>query len=124
MDQPEGPERTRGLAEAEAWLAARRLDSPLPVARQMAPHLVRFRQGFAALNGCRTIAIGFGASLTGEIWYPALSAWLRDNGYEPRSQEWARAESLIQALDRAYVAHANRPPEKEPEPAPGAGQDE
>jgi len=90
--------------------------------RQTAPYLIRMRQAFAALNGCRTVALGFGAALTGEIWYPSLSQWLRDQGYQPGTEEWARAEALIQALDRAYVAHANRPTEEAPKKPPGEGQ--
>lgn len=113
---PAGSERDRAAGEAEEWLAARQRDSPLPVVRQTAPYLTRMRQGWAALHGCRTVALGFGGAHTGEIWYPSLSQWLRDQGYQAGTEEWARAEALIQAIDRVYVAHVNRPREEEPKP--------
>lgn len=82
----------------------------MPEFAQPLPSLHRLWAGFWELSeGDRQVFFGaFGGAIYRTISYAAKSQWLRDHGYRPQSEEWMRADHLLRALDREYVAAKQR----------------
>ena len=118
-------ERERAEQAAKEWLAERRRANPLPDIELPYLPLQRLYAGFWRLQGDRSVIAGAMGSAVGAIPYLAKSQWLRDSGFRPSTDEWCKAERLLDRLDQEYGRYmADRmKPDEVVEPKATQGED-